>query len=191
MRQRTKRLADALLADRNRVAPDRTDITACFACGQGMIYKGKRFCSDRCRAGYDLGIAGHEQNWLRPRDTHRDHSGKPMKKTGDGFLIACAACCKQFNSSGAAGRTCQARSGVGLLLGFVGGRLFGALVPLLGGASRKVRSATICRNSRPSCGAAPPTVSAATVNGRRTSRSWPRWALNRRLGGAVPIAGVL
>lgn len=65
MIERERRLAAALLADRKRNVPERTDIGACFMCGRGMICCGSRFCSDRCRTYYDSGPPGHAQDWLR------------------------------------------------------------------------------------------------------------------------------
>ena len=64
---RVKRLTEALLADRSRGETDRTDITKCFMCGCGMLYRGSRFCSDRCRDFYDAGAPGHEQDWLKSK----------------------------------------------------------------------------------------------------------------------------
>ena len=46
MTTRTERLAEAILADRNRPPAERTDIAKCFMCGTGMMYRGTRFCSD-------------------------------------------------------------------------------------------------------------------------------------------------
>jgi hypothetical protein len=42
-----------------------SDAIKCFACGRGMTYKGNRFCSDHCRAYYDNGAPGPNQDWLR------------------------------------------------------------------------------------------------------------------------------
>ena len=53
MTKRTERLAEAILADRNRPSAERTDIAKCFMCGTGMMYRGSRFCSPRCRDFYD------------------------------------------------------------------------------------------------------------------------------------------
>ena len=66
---RVKRLTEALLADRSRGETDRNDITKCFMCRTGMMYRGSRFCSDRCRNFYDAGEP--EQDWLhRPKPEH-------------------------------------------------------------------------------------------------------------------------
>jgi hypothetical protein len=48
-------------------AEPRDDITRCFMCGHGMMYRGNRFCSDRCRDYYDAGNPGYAQDWLRPK----------------------------------------------------------------------------------------------------------------------------
>jgi hypothetical protein len=96
----TARLAAMLLADRPRAKPERTDIAKCFMCGVGMMYRGNRFCSDRCREFYDTGNAGYEQDWRRPEIVYRDRAGSPMKMGPRGFIIPCAHCRKEFDSRG-------------------------------------------------------------------------------------------
>jgi hypothetical protein len=96
----TQRLAKALLADRNKISVERDDIVGCFACGRSMLYRGDRFCSDNCRSGYDLGLAGHGQDWLKPQFDYRWRDGRPMKLGHAGFLIACANCHREFDSRG-------------------------------------------------------------------------------------------
>jgi hypothetical protein len=44
-----------------------TDITKCCSCDYRMVYKGRRFCNDRCRKWYDDGNPGYAQDWLRPK----------------------------------------------------------------------------------------------------------------------------
>jgi hypothetical protein len=100
LNERSARLAEALLADRKGVKTERDDVVACFGCGAGMVYRANRFCSDGCRAGYDLGIAGHGQDWLRPQIDFRFLDGRPMMKAGTGFKINCAKCGKEFESKG-------------------------------------------------------------------------------------------
>jgi hypothetical protein len=95
---RTERLARALIADRNREAASRADISECFVCGHGMLCRGSRFCSDRCREFYDTGAPGHFQHWRQPRVVYRDSAGREMKLTTSGFLIACAHRRKEFDS---------------------------------------------------------------------------------------------
>jgi hypothetical protein len=58
---RSKRLAKALLADRNREETRDHNIIPCRACGYTFVYKGPRgdlngrFCSMRCQDWYDAG----------------------------------------------------------------------------------------------------------------------------------------
>jgi hypothetical protein len=96
----TARLAEALLADRNQAKSERADITKCFMCGVGMMYRGNRFCSEQCREYYADGAPGFEQDWLRPEIVYRDRTGAPMKMGPHGFMIACAHCRKEFDSKG-------------------------------------------------------------------------------------------
>ncbi len=127
---RVQRLTKALLADRNReVTTERSDITRCFMCGFGMLYRGSRFCSVRCRGCYDAGEPGHEQDWLlRPKpeslpltelkviagppgvelgaSVHKLTFGNRklpatlMQRTAAGYMIRCAGCGKDFESKG-------------------------------------------------------------------------------------------
>jgi predicted nucleic acid-binding Zn ribbon protein len=97
---RTERLARALIADRNCEAASRADISECVVCGHGMLYRGSRFCSDRCREFYDTGAPGHLEDWRQPRVVYRDSAGREMKRTTSGFLIACAHWRKEFDSKG-------------------------------------------------------------------------------------------
>jgi len=90
----TERLAKALLADRNRPVTARTDIGECFVCERGMVYRGTRFCSARCRDWYDAGNPAHQEITYRWRD------GRPMKMGTRGFLINCAHCSQEFDSKG-------------------------------------------------------------------------------------------
>ena len=111
---KTEQLAAALLADRNREVQERTDITKCFMCGVSMLYRGSRFCSDRCRDFYDLGEAGHEQDWRRPRRVvYTDSAGREMRPTTNGFKIRCVGCEKEFESLGlrACNIDCERRYG--------------------------------------------------------------------------------
>jgi hypothetical protein len=124
-----KQAAIASVIERDLLRDDdakpRTDITKCFMCGYGMVYRGKRFCSDRCRDFYDAN-ASHEQDWLQPPNCEdvplgelRVIAGPPgveigsryyvgifgrelmlMKRTRHGFTIRCAGCQKEFESKG-------------------------------------------------------------------------------------------
>ena len=91
MTTRTERLAEAILADRNRPTAERTDIAKCFMCGTGMMYRGSRFCSLRCRDFYDDGVPGHDHDWRRPKLGPMSHWA---------FRIDCACCSKPFDSKG-------------------------------------------------------------------------------------------
>jgi hypothetical protein len=77
-----------------------TNTTKCFSCGYGMVYRGNRFCSDRCRNWYDAGNPGDEQGWLRHKPTYRWRDGRPMRMGARGFHINCAQCQKEFESLG-------------------------------------------------------------------------------------------
>jgi hypothetical protein len=85
----------ALLREDNKTA---ANITDCFSCGRGMMYRGNRFCSDRCRDWYDAGNPGHGQDWLQAKIIYRWRDGAPMQMGPHGFLINCAHCAKQFDS---------------------------------------------------------------------------------------------
>ena len=95
-------LADAIARDllRRQEAPPRPDILTCHACGRGLIYRGpdgcRRFCSDRCREGYDAGHPAHD-----PSHHHKDNQrwyNLPIGKHG--FLIECFGCNRTFDSRG-------------------------------------------------------------------------------------------
>jgi hypothetical protein len=72
------------------------NIVPCFACGATYIYKGRRgdlngrFCSMRCQGAFDAGFTPAADP---PADTL-------MKRTPNGFKIACAGCQKEFESTG-------------------------------------------------------------------------------------------
>jgi hypothetical protein len=98
---RVERLAEALLADRDRPDIDRGDITACFSCGHAFLYRGRRddlngrFCSTRCQAWHDAGNSRY-----RDQAGYRDGNGVAMKPGRHGFYIRCAGCQKEFESLG-------------------------------------------------------------------------------------------
>jgi hypothetical protein len=64
---KTERLAAAMLADRQRAAPDH-NIIAWFSCGTTFVYRGRRgelngrFCSMRCQQWYDDGNPSYERS---------------------------------------------------------------------------------------------------------------------------------
>jgi hypothetical protein len=103
---KTEQLAAVLLADRNREAQERTDIIACFSCGYNFVYRGRqgelngRFCSMRCQNWYDAGNPGHERQRELTKIIYRDHAGRPMKPSRDGFYIRCVGCEKEVESLG-------------------------------------------------------------------------------------------
>jgi hypothetical protein len=66
----------------------------CFMCGLGMVYRGSRFCSQRCRDYYDDGAPGFAQDWLQPKINYG------MRMGPHGFYIHCANCQKEFESKG-------------------------------------------------------------------------------------------
>ena len=126
----TKRLAEALFADRNRAGTDRTDITACWACGSTFRYKGRHgelngnFCCSRCQDWYDGGYRPIEHDhaekaYKTPIDRWRVVAGPPgvevgapyyagvfprssttMTMTKKGYRIRCASCHREFESKG-------------------------------------------------------------------------------------------
>ena len=87
---------DLLCAD----AGPSINTTKCFMCGYGMVYRGSRFCSPRCRDCYEQGNPGYFQDWLQPKIIYRCRDGCAMKIGAHGFLIACAHCGKEFDSKG-------------------------------------------------------------------------------------------
>ena len=97
---RTQRLAEAILADRQREAAAH-NIVACFVCGRTFMYRGRRgdlngrLCSLRCHDRYD---AGNEP--IGEEIVYRWRDGRPMKKGSKGFYIDCAHCRKEFESFG-------------------------------------------------------------------------------------------
>ena len=97
---KAKSIAKAILADHRRERSERTDITKCFMCGYGMVYRGSRFCSDRCREYYVEGNPGHFQDWLQAKITYQWQDGRPMRAGQRGFHINCAHCRKEFESLG-------------------------------------------------------------------------------------------
>lgn len=84
-----------LLLDHN---PDDHDhALPCFMCGRRLLYRGSRFCCDRCRDFYD---AGNDPGSLRTKITYTRRDGTPMQPGAEGFLMSCAHCRKEFESRG-------------------------------------------------------------------------------------------
>lgn len=44
---------------------EQPDIACCFVCGRSMIYRGRRFCTERCREAFDDGFRPHDPNYVR------------------------------------------------------------------------------------------------------------------------------
>ena len=98
------------------------NIVLCFACGATFIYKGPRgdlngrFCSMRCQGAFDAGFTPAADPAADTLIGWRVAAGGeiggeyyanllkrtpiPMKRTADGFKIACAGCQKEFESLG-------------------------------------------------------------------------------------------
>jgi hypothetical protein len=126
--ERTKRLADALLADRNRIDTGRRDSIACRICGYSFRYRGRRgelngnFCSIRCQDWYDAGnpAPSSQIDYAVPLRDYVVVAGPPRLQVGSsyyggifadredaakklttkGFRIQCARCAKDFESLG-------------------------------------------------------------------------------------------
>jgi hypothetical protein len=69
-----------------------SDAIKCFSCGYGMVYRGSRFCSRRCRDWYDTGNPGYAQDWLKRQKANN----APMRYC----IICCAHCKREFASIG-------------------------------------------------------------------------------------------
>ncbi len=99
--------------------------TKCFSCGFGFIYRGSRFCSDRCRKWFDDGnppfdssdsvsnvdlskwrvIAGPPGTvgtnpWQPIIDARKDPRSIIRRRGIHGFYIICLGCNKEFESKG-------------------------------------------------------------------------------------------
>jgi hypothetical protein len=72
-----------------------TETTSCFMCGIGMIDRGSRFCSHRCRLYYDSGAPGYAQDYARQPKIKYGMSMGPH-----GFYRRCAHCQYEFESNG-------------------------------------------------------------------------------------------
>ena len=83
-RERTRSLADAIARDLLRRDESPVAYPACFVCGRAYTKGDGRFCSGRCRAGFDAGLPAFE----------------PSRTVRHGFLVNCAGCRKQFDSKG-------------------------------------------------------------------------------------------
>jgi predicted nucleic acid-binding Zn ribbon protein len=104
-----KTYATSIERDREREARQAANATSqeCFACGRSFIEGDGRFCSAQCRDGLDAGLPPFQQQ--EARVTHVWLDGRPMQPRGDGFLIPCAQCKREFISKGL--RCCSTECG--------------------------------------------------------------------------------
>jgi hypothetical protein len=91
-------LADAIERDRLKERPQTAQAPTCFVCGRSYSIGDGRFCSLRCRDGFDAG--------LPPYEAQRERYSLPVR--GDGSLIDCKGCRKPFVSKGL--RCCASRN---------------------------------------------------------------------------------
>ena len=72
--------------------PSQPDTIECLTCGRGIVYRGIRFCSDRCRDAFDYGIPPHDPNEVRrltavPLDAWIIVAGPPGVAIGSRCLV--------------------------------------------------------------------------------------------------------
>jgi hypothetical protein len=79
----------------------------CFACGRAFIKGDGRFCSTRCRDAFDNGFPPYMRDrGPIPEKPWRHVAGPPFEmppelpRQGDGCLIECRGCRRQFVSRG-------------------------------------------------------------------------------------------
>jgi DNA-directed RNA polymerase subunit M/transcription elongation factor TFIIS len=87
-----KTYATSIERDRPREAKQAANAASqeCFACGRSFCKGDGRFCSTRCRDGFDAGLPPYQE-------IRASYSLTPR---GDGFAIECAACRREFISKG-------------------------------------------------------------------------------------------
>jgi predicted nucleic acid-binding Zn ribbon protein len=92
--------AASIERDREREARQAANATSqgCLACGRSYVPGDGRFCSTQCRDGFDAGMPPFQQQ--EARVTYARLDGRPMQPRGDGFLIPCARCKREFISKG-------------------------------------------------------------------------------------------
>jgi hypothetical protein len=91
---KTQRLARALLRDRAPSA--KPPAPTCFTCGRSYWRGDGRFCSTRCREGFDAGFPPYDPNYADK--TNPRWYSLPIGRHG--FLIDCANCKRRFDSIG-------------------------------------------------------------------------------------------
>jgi hypothetical protein len=64
-----------------------TDPVECFLCGRGMVPRGSRFCSPRCRKAFDCGFPRHDPHHVRTLMSPPLRSWKVAAPTPGGPLI--------------------------------------------------------------------------------------------------------
>jgi hypothetical protein len=84
-------LAKAIERDLLANRPAREKEATCFTCGRGCLPNSNRFCSTRCREGFDAGAPPASKTGLH-------WYSLPIGPTG--FLVNCAGCGKRFDSRG-------------------------------------------------------------------------------------------
>jgi hypothetical protein len=82
--------AAAKLTTRMPMAHSDKDPIDCFACGRSVIYRGSRFCSERCREAFDNGLPPHDPNYVRavnkqPLDSWIIVAGPPGSRIGERY----------------------------------------------------------------------------------------------------------
>jgi hypothetical protein len=90
-RNRVAALARQILADR-KPSTTTTQQMTCFTCGRPHTKGDGRFCSPRCRSGFDLGLPPFE-----PLDLDKFYS---RRKGATGFIVTCPSCRRDFDSRG-------------------------------------------------------------------------------------------
>jgi hypothetical protein len=82
----------------------------CFLCGRGMVYRGSRFCSPRCRKAFDCGFPRHDPHHVRTLMSPPLRSWKVAAPTPGGPLIGSSYYGPILGAS-AAGSDTRAKSG--------------------------------------------------------------------------------
>jgi hypothetical protein len=87
-KRKMSKLAGAIARDLlHEMTESRTNVAKCFLCGRGMVDRGSRFCTDRCREYYDSGFPTHDPHQARvvttvPLEAWRIVAGPPGVNIG-------------------------------------------------------------------------------------------------------------